>query len=311
MKKISVIIPFLNEAANIPHLTSELNDFCKLHSTVQWEIIFVNDGSIDNSVELLTQSSPDSFNGKVITLSKNYGSHAALRAGILNATGDLVSFIYADLQDPLQLLLDMYAKLQKENANIVWATRSTLPAGMIDRNFSKGYAYLMKKFVNQDYPEKGFDIALFDKKVVDCLNQNIEANSSIFLQILTLGFTQTTIYYEKQQRKAGKSKWTLSKKVKLLVDSFISFSYFPIRIVTIIGFLMFLTGISYSLYLIYRKLIIGDLTPGWAITGTILMLGFGVTNISLGIIAEYLWRTLDASRKRPVFIIKDIIEIKR
>jgi len=311
MKKISVIIPFLNEAANIPFLTSELDNFCKLHNTIAWEIIFVNDGSVDNSVELLTQSNPHSYSGKVISLSKNYGSHAALRAGILNATGDLVSFIYADLQDPLQLLLDMYTKHETESANIVWATRSTLPSGMIDRNFSKGYSYLMKKFVNQDYPEKGFDIVLFDKKVVSCLNQNIEANSSIFLQILTLGFTQTTIYYEKQQRKVGKSKWTLSKKVKLLVDSFISFSYFPIRIVTIVGFLMFLTGIIYSLYLVYRKLIIGDLTPGWAIMGTILMLGFGVTNISLGIIAEYLWRTLDASRKRPVFIIKDIIEINR
>ncbi|MCS6796684.1 MAG: glycosyl transferase family 2, partial [Raineya sp.] len=140
------------------------------------------------------------------------------------------------------------------------------------------------------------------------LNENIEANSSIFLQILTLGFSQSSISYQKQPRKAGKSKWTLSKKVKMLIDSFVAFSFFPIRLVSVVGIFLFIAGVVFASYLIARKLILDDIKEGWTALVSILMIGFGVTNISLGIIAEYLWRTLDASRKRPVFIIDEIIE---
>jgi dolichol-phosphate mannosyltransferase len=143
------------------------------------------------------------------------------------------------------------------------------------------------------------------------LNTNIEANSSIFLQILTLGYKQTTIEYDKKIRAKGKSKWTLSKKIKLFIDSFVAFSYAPIRFVTVIGILLFFTGIIWSTYLIIRKLTYNDLESGWPALVSILLMGFGITNISLGIIAEYLWRTLDASRKRPVFIIDNIIELKK
>jgi len=309
MSSISIIIPFLNEAENISRLCEQLNSFCSKNISTKWEVVFVNDGSTDQSVELLKNYPHQHYSCKIISLSKNYGSHAALRAGISKCTGERISFMYADLQDPLDLLLRMNEEFNKDNYNIVWACRDSLPTGFVDKTFSTWYSKLMKKFVNKDYPEKGFDILMFDKKVKNCLDNNVEANSSIFLQILTLGFAQTTLYYHKEKRQAGKSKWTLSKKIKLLIDSFVSFSYFPIRMVTIVGIFIFLCGIVYSGYLIYRKIFVGDLTHGWAILGTILMLGFGITNIALGIIAEYLWRTLDASRKRPVFIIDDIIDL--
>jgi dolichol-phosphate mannosyltransferase len=150
---------------------------------------------------------------------------------------------------------------------------------------------------------------MFNKKVATQVKNNVEANSSIFLQILGMGFRQASISYKKRERKTGVSKWTMAKKVKLFIDSFVAFSYAPIRLVTIIGISMFLIGSLWTLYIILRTLIYHNLASGWPALVSILMIGFGITNISLGIIAEYLWRTLDASRKRPVFIIDKIVEL--
>jgi dolichol-phosphate mannosyltransferase len=124
-----------------------------------------------------------------------------------------------------------------------------------------------------------------------------------------MGFKQTSISYKKRERKTGVSKWTISKKIKLFIDSFVAFSYAPIRMVTIVGISMFIIGFLWTIYIVVRTLLYHNLASGWPALVSILMIGFGITNISLGIIAEYLWRTLDASRKRPVFIIDKIIEL--
>jgi polyisoprenyl-phosphate glycosyltransferase len=305
---VSVIIPFLNEAENISNLVNSLSGYFKAQDDFDAEVFFVDDGSTDNSVELLKSLPFSGYRSKIIRLSKNYGSHAALRSGILHSKGNYIIFMYADLQDPLNLIRELYIECKKGN-EITWASRRKTGSGAFEKWFSKTYAALMKKYAVSSYPEKGFDIVMFSEKVREQLNKNVEAHSSIFLQLLTYGFKQTNILYDKESRKAGKSKWTVSRKIKLLVDSFISFSYAPIRFVTYIGILMFVLGIAWSLYIIYRKLFIGDLAPGWPTLIAILMVGFGITNISLGIISEYLWRTLDAARKRPVFIVDEIIDL--
>ena len=308
--KISIIIPFLNEEDNIVSLVTTLSEYFEKEHRFDTEIIFVNDGSTDNSKKILIDQIHKNYTTKIISFSKNFGSHAALRAGILNASGDYITFMYADLQDPIQLISQLYDKIQSESKEIIWATRNTTNNGFFESSFSKMYSSLMKKYVATTYPDKGFDIVMFSKKVSTVINQNIEANSSIFLQILTLGFTQDFIFYEKQPREKGLSKWTLSKKIKLFIDSFIAFSYAPIRFVTIVGITLFILGIAFSLYLFIRKMLFNDLVSGWTMLISIITIGFGITNISLGIIAEYLWRTFDASRKRPVFIIDDIIDVK-
>jgi dolichol-phosphate mannosyltransferase len=132
----------------------------------------------------------------------------------------------------------------------------------------------------------------------------------LFLQILSLGFEQDKVEYNKLERKNGKSKWTINKKIKLLVDSFVSFSYAPIRLVTLVGITLFLGGLLFSGYLLLRNLLFHDLVSGWTLLMTVLSLGFGITNISLGIIAEYLWRTFDVVKGTTAFVIDEIIEIK-
>lgn len=305
---VSIIIPFLNEAANISVLVNSLDQFFESHRNLSAEVLFIDDGSTDESVGLLSSFAPRYFAAKVIKLSKNYGSHAALRAGILHAKGKYITFMYADLQDPLELIIRLYQACES-GTDIAWATRESTKAGFFEQVFSRNYAYLMKKFAIATYPENGFDIVMFGQRVQQVLNHHPESNSSIFLQILTLGFRQSFISYAKQARKVGKSKWTLGKKVKLFVDSFVAFSFAPIRMVTIVGVAMFVLGLLWTMYIIGRKILVNDLESGWPALISILMIGFGITNISLGIIAEYLWRTLDASRKRPVYIIEEVIEL--
>lgn len=310
--KISIIIPFLNEEENIPSLTKTLSNYFEDEKKHIFEVIFVNDGSTDNSKKQLIEEKKLNYSSKLISFSKNYGSHAALRAGIQESKGDYITFIYADLQDPISIVSKMCKKIEQDKSNeIIWANRKSTKNGFIESLFSKIYSKLMRKFVLNSYPENGFDIVMFSKKISTILNKNIESNSSIFLQILSLGFKQDFIYYEKEARKIGKSKWTLSKKIKLFIDSFIAFSYAPIRLVTIIGILLFIFGICFSIYLILRKIFFHDLVSGWPMLISIITLGFGITNISLGIIAEYLWRTLDSSRKRPTFIIDEIIDLNK
>jgi dolichol-phosphate mannosyltransferase len=303
----TIIIPFLNEEDNIQQLGAGLVNFTQANSELDVEIILINDGSTDRSVEMIRKTAFPRQT-RLISLSQNFGSHAALRAGILHAKGRYITFLYADLQDPVGNIISMYQKAQAGN-DIIWAYRAATHNSFFERQFSKFYSQLMRRYVNINYPVKGFDVVMFNRKVGDAVNKNIENNSSVFLQILNLGFKQDFIEYQKAPRKAGKSKWTISKKIKLLIDSFVAFSFAPIRLVSFIGILFFIVGVAWTIYIVARKLLYNDLASGWPALVSILTIGFGITNISLGIIAEYLWRTLDASRKRPVFIVDEILEL--
>lgn len=304
---ISVVVPFFNEEENMRRLGQELISFTHCHKNIVFEVVLVNDGSTDKSVNAIL-SNPFPEGTKLISLSQNFGSHAALRAGISKASGRYITFLYADLQDPVDNIIRLYEKASK-GKNITWAFRKGTENSIMEKLFSRWYAGLMKKYVNKNYPAQGFDVVMFDAKVARELNRNVEANSSIFLQILNLGFASDYILYNKGSRKAGRSKWTLARKVKLLIDSFVGFSFAPIRLVSVVGIVFFLIGMGWTAYILFRKIIFNDLLSGWPTLLSVLLVGFGITNIALGILAEYLWRTLDASRKRPVFIIDEIVQL--
>ncbi len=305
---ISVVIPFYNEEENLPHLVHELNAHLSRFNDKKIEVIFVDDGSTDNSMQQIIDSKHTSYKSRIIKLSKNFGSHSAIRAGITQARGEYVVMISADLQDPLSIIGKLYQKCF-EGYDIAIGQRKTSKDNTVTKLFSRIYASLMRKYVIQSYPANGFDIIMFSKEVKKQLNANVESNSNIALQILCYGFKQCFIEYEKNARKYGKTKWSVRKKIKLMIDSFISFSFAPIRFVTIMGMLFSLVGFLWVIYIIIRTLTVGDLPQGWPALISMLLIGFGITNISLGIVAEYLWRTLEVSRKRPVFIIDDIIEL--
>lgn len=305
---VSVIIPVYNEQENIDYLVQQLNFFFGKEDRFSTEIIFVNDGSSDGTTKRLKKANHHAYSYKIISLSRNFGSHAALRAGILRAQGNYITFMYADLQDPIYLITSMYEEMQSKEIQICWAFRNSTTEAKAEKLFSSAYASLMQKYAVPNFPKKGFDVVMFSHKVKECLDNNVESNSSIFIQILSLGFEQTNISYDKRDRLLGKSKWTLSKKIKLLIDSFVAFSFAPIRLVSFLGVVFFILGFLWTGYIVFRTILFDDLSSGWPALVSILMMGFGITNISLGIIAEYLWRTLDASRNRPVFIIDEVVE---
>lgn len=306
---ISLIIPCYNESENIDTLVSRLNEYFAGCKNLAMEIVFVDDCSSDDTFARLTAAKHEHYKAKIIRLARNGGSHIAFRAGLLHTSNDIVTQTSGDLQHPLSLVEDMYDSMQANNTPMVVAFRRNPPQmNFFTKTFSKSYAYLIRKYAVPNYPSEGFDLFMINGKVKQLMNENIENNSSILLQLLSFGLPMSSVYYDKMERLHGKSKWTLKKKIKLLIDSFVAFSYAPIRLVSIVGISFFFFGLAWTIYIIFRKLVYNDLASGWPALVSILMIGFGLTNISLGIIAEYLWRTLDASRKRPVFIIDKIIE---
>ena len=310
MKGFSIIVPFLNEEEAIPLFCEEMDQFVKkLEFPV--EIIFVNDGSTDDSIKMIGQYRFVNIKRvKLLNLSKNFGAHAAIRAGLTQASYDICTWFGVDLQEPLQIIPIAYEKITAENFEAVYFEKRTVKVSKINRLFSKIYSKLMRKYAVKTYSSDGTATIAFGKKIKYLLNQNIESNSSLMLQIMNSGFTYDTITLDYLERTAGVSRWTLSKKVKLFIDSFVAFSFMPIRLVSVMGLIMFFAGLIIGIVTIINRLCNPVVPIGYSTLVSIMALGFGITNISLGIIAEYLWRTYDATRKRPVFIISDLVSIK-
>lgn len=305
---VSIIIPVYNESDGILDLLKEIKEYYSKRK-FEFEIIFVNDGSIDDSAALICNNKSLPYKCRLISFSKNFGAHAAVRAGFLHSSGRFITSLPADLQISFDTIEKLYFAAN-ENFDIVFGVREANESGVLEKSFSRVYAFMMQKYVSKDFPFKGLETLMINDKVKNIFNQNIESNSSVFLQALLLGFNNKFVDIDKIKRKTGASKWSTAKKIKLLIDSFVAFSYAPVRFVSFVGIMFFIFGILWTTYIVSRKLIFNDLETGWPMLTSILLLGFGITNIGLGIIAEYLWRTLDASRKRPVFIIDEVIDLK-
>ena len=307
MIAVSLVIPFLNEEDNLVELIRQLNEYAKTQE-FSMEAVFVDDGSTDSSVQVIREAISD-VPVKLVRLSRNFGSHAAIRAGLTQATGSYTMFFSADLQEPFSMIGEMYSKAC-EGFDIVIARKAETQISASERFFSNLATALTRKFAMKDYPRGGANNFLFSAKVRDCICQNIENNSSIHMQLVSIGFRKTIIDVSLNKRHKGRSKWTFWGKFKLLVDSFVAFSYMPIRAISLLGILLFISGVLYALWIIVASLTGWvEFDSGFPTLITVLLLGFGLTNFSLGIVAEYVWRTLDASRNRPVFIIDTVEEI--
>ena len=231
----------------------------------------------------------------------------AIQAGLNYTSGDCVGIISADLQDPPELFEDMI-KCWERGKKVVMATRTDREESFSQKLFSNTYYYLMDRFAIKGYPKGGFDFVLIDKQVVQELVLISEKNTNIMSLIFSLGHDQDFIPYVRQERKHGKSRWTFSKKIKLFVDSFVSFSYAPIRFMTGIGFAVALLSFIYALFTIVAYLAGYVAVQGWTTIIALITLLQGIIMMMLGIIGEYLWRILDETRKKPGFIVDEVYE---
>lgn len=309
MEGLSIVVPFLNEYSGIEMFCAELDQYAE-KVTFPIELVFVDDGSDDNTDILIHKYQFSKIKkAKVITLSKNFGSHAAIRAGVSNSYYDVCTWMGSDLQEPIEFLELSYEKI-KDGYDAVYVEKNSIKVSTFERGFSKIYSSMMRRFAVKNYSSGGISNIVFNKKIKTLLNNNVELNSSIMLQIMDAGYKYTTLSLNYKERSTGVSKWTLSKKIKLFIDSFVAFSFLPIRLVSIVGLIMFFIGIAFGFGVVISK-IINPASPiaGYPTLASLISIGFGITNISLGIIAEYLWRAYDAARNRPVYIISDISEV--
>lgn len=309
MKKISIIVPVYYNQDNLLPLYADLKEkvFNKLkeNTNTEYELIMVDDGSKDNSYKVMQDLAKIDSNIKIIHLSRNYGEHAAILAGLSQCTGDCAVRKAADLQEPSEMILDMMKKYD-EGYKVVLATRADREEPIVQKAFSNLYAFLMRKLALHNMPKGGFDSFLIDRQVIDFLVKMQESNTSLMSQILWAGFETATVPYIRKKREIGKSRWTLSKKIKLVYDSLISFSYFPIKMITNVGFLSFFISVMLLLIIIYKKFVGKIDVEGYTSLIMVMLMAFGIIMLSIGILGEYLWRTYDAARKRPPYIIEKV-----
>ncbi len=309
MSRLSVVVPVYFNSDTLPALYEDLKK--KVFNEISdHELVFVDDGSGDDSWEIMKkirEDDPDHI--KCVKLSRNFGEHAALLAGLSVCTGDCAVTKQADLQEDSAIIPEMFESWKKGN-DVVLAVRNGREDPVLKKAAASLYYRIINRFVEKNMPVGGCDCYLIDRKVIEVLKLLGEKNSSLTLQVLWSGFQTDRIYFHRDERKEGVSRWTFSKKVKLAMDSMMSFSYFPIRFMTALGFIFAALSLIWIIEIVIEKFAIGTPIAGWASLMCLNLFTSGAVMLMVGVIGEYVWRTLDASRSRPPFIIDRIEEKK-
>ena len=306
MKRLSIVIPIYQNEENIHSTMMELLALQHKIDGYSLQLIFVDDGSTDKSYELLNEyyhKHPSII--KLVMLTKNFGQNQAIREGIRLADGDCIGVISADLQDPPELFLEMLVHWES-GVKLVIGERNRREEGPIHRLFSNMYWRFVNKYAVVGFPRRGFDFCLLDRQVKISLDAITERNTSVFPLLFWLGYEHTIINYKRRLRKAGKSQWTLIKKIQLTLDTVIGFTYLPVRFISSMGVVLSLLSFLYAGFLTLRWSIFGSAIEGWTSLAILVVAVGGLTLFSLGIIAEYLWRILDEVRKRPSVVVDSI-----
>jgi dolichol-phosphate mannosyltransferase len=308
-RTLSVVVAAFNEEGNLPLLYERLRALDWRALRLEPEFLVVDDHSGDRTPEILAALAAGDPRVKVLRFSRNFGSHRAFAAGLEHCSGDGAVILAADLQDPPETIPQLVEKWRK-GAQVVWAARDeregeSLPTRLLSRTY---YA-LMRRFAEVQPPKNGADFLLLDRRVIEALRASPEKNTSLLSLIQWMGFNQDQISYTKAARSSGRSKWTVRKKLKLAVDSFVSFSYAPIRLASAFGLLFAFSGFVYAAVIAGRAIMLGSPVQGWASMMCVLLIVSGVQLVMLGIVGEYLWRTFDETRGRPRYIVEKRINL--
>ncbi len=302
--KVSIVIPVYFNEDNLRPLYADIKEKFIDKIDYEYEIVMVNDGSKDNSYQVMQELAAMDKNITIISLSKNFGSHSACLCGLTHSTGDCAIIKAADLQEPTELLHDMVA-CWREGNNVVLACREGREEKMSQKGFANLYYWMVRKTALPSMPKGGFDCYLVDRKVIEVIERLDERNSALTGQILWSGFRTGRVYYTRKAREIGTSKWTLKKKIRLVSDTLFSFSTVPIRILEIVGFVSVIIGIIWAIDVFVDKLAGNIPVSGFTTLVLLILIAFGIIMMSMGILGEYLWRTFDASRNRPPYIIEE------
>jgi len=308
MSKISIVVPVYYNEDTLMDLYEDMQEKI-LDKLGEYELVFVDDGSGDRSWEIMNEIRNMDENVRLVKLSRNFGEHAALLAGLSVCTGDCAVTKQADLQEDSTLILEMYERWKQGN-KVVLAVRRSRDESKVKVFFANMYYGLVRKFVNKNMPVGGCDCYLIDRKVIEVLERLDEKNSSLTLQVLWAGFQTDMVYFDRKDREKGESRWTFSKKFKLVMDSMMSFSYVPIRVMSVMGILFNIGAVILFISVFAEYFTEGTPIAGWPSLMCVVLCSSGLILLMLGILGEYVWRALDAARTRPPFIIDEDIAPK-
>ena len=305
MTEISIVVPMHNEEANIEPFFSRFEAlFSKLG--VSYEIVCVNDGSTDGTLELLRKYQEKDSHIRLIDLSRNFGKEVALSAGLDHCSGDVVIPIDADLQDPPELIPEMLARW-REGYDMVYATRrSRQGESAVKRTTANLFYRLLGRISEVEIPRNTGDFRLMDRRVVDALRLMPERNRFMKGLFAWVGFKQTAIYYDRDPRLAGETSWNYLRLWRLAVDGITSFSAAPLKVWSYLGLILSLTALFYATYLVIRVWVQGIDVPGYASMMVVILFMGGMQLITLGIIGEYLGRIFTEVKGRPLYLIREM-----
>jgi polyisoprenyl-phosphate glycosyltransferase len=307
MKKISFVIPVFRNEQSIDILFNKIKSlFDDVLAIYDYEFVFVDDGSDDNSLAELLKLKSVFSKIKIISFSRNFGQTAALNAGFRDARGDIVISLSADLQEPIDLIPQMIQNWEMGN-EIVICYRVNRNDGFI-RNSTSKFFYKLIKLSNPLMPTGGFDFLLLGQKALPEFNRLNQKNKFFQGDVLWLGFSVKFIPYERLERIHGKSQWSLSKRIKYFIDGILNTAYWPIRLMSFLGFLFAFGGFIYALIVAYARFVNETPFKGYAPIVILLLIIGGLIMMMLGIMGEYLWRIYDETKQRPPYIIKEKYE---
>lgn len=299
----SIVIPIFNEQETIPELYRRLKNVIeKLDCDV--EIIFIDDGSRDNSFQKLVELNCKDNSVKIIQFSRNFGHQIAISAGLDHAQGDAVILMDGDLQDPPELIPTLISKW-KEGNEVVYTIKRSRKENFLKRFAFHSFYVILKYFSLIKIPMEAGHFSLMDKKVIDVFRRMQERNRYVSGMRAWIGFKQVGIEFDREARFAGKPQMTFAKLLSMALDGLISFSKVPLRLAIYIGLLSALVSFIGGLYVIYEKLFTDKAILGWASTIVSITFLGGLILLTLGIIGEYIGRIYDEVKQRPLYIIKD------
>ena len=309
MPTLSIIVPCYYNEDNIPVTVRGLvANEASFPPEVNFEYVFVNDGSGDDTLGALRRAQAQ-YPGRirVVDLVGNVGSYNAIVAGIAHATGDCQTVITADLQDPPELMVEMYRHWQ-QGFKLVIGNRQDREETGFSQVLARAFHWLMKRLALRNIPDGGFDFVFFDRQVATEIVKLHERNSNVFYLMVWLGFAYVNIPYVRRKREIGKSRWTLNKKIKLLIDSLLAFSFVPIRAISVLGFGLGAVALLYGFYVIALKFFSPAEPAGWTTLMVVLLFVSAFQMVALGVIGEYVWRGLEAARRRPLYVVNAVYE---
>jgi glycosyltransferase involved in cell wall biosynthesis len=302
---LSLVVPVFNEQEILPafyeRATATLRGCCSAY-----EIIFVDDGSTDGSFDALQRLAAADAHVRVVSFSRNFGHQTAVTAGMNYSSGAAVVVIDGDLQDPPELIPDMLGRW-RDGFQVVYAVRRTRREHALKRAAYRTFYRLLRRLSYVNMPLDAGDFALMDRCVVDLLNQMPERNRFVRGIRAWVGFRQTGIEYDRDPRFAGESKYPLTKLMRLAYDGVVSYSFVPLRLVTQLGFLISLVAFGMMTYILMLKIVWGISLVGWTSTIIVILFLGGVQLLSLGILGEYIGRIFDEVKRRPLYVVKDLI----